>query len=135
MVQTPFRSGLSDFHRLPTKKNEVDPKEENVTQHAMTTTNHQENNFHLSNKKAIYYNMKVYYEATHQNIFDHLPITFHIKDGVTDKEFSKFEEAYNNPQNNPDLVKYPNMGTSIWIVKPGENTNRGCGITVCRELS
>lgn len=22
----------------------------------------------------------------------------------------------------------------MWIVKPGENTNRGCGITVCREL-
>ena len=41
--------------------------------------------------------MKVYYDATHQNIFDYLPITFHIKDGVTDREFSKFEEAYNNP--------------------------------------
>jgi len=29
----------------------------------MITTNHQENNFHLSNKKAIYYNMKIYYES------------------------------------------------------------------------
>ena len=27
------------------------------------------------------------------------------------------------------------MGRDLWIVKPGENTNRGCGITVCRELS
>jgi tubulin--tyrosine ligase len=27
------------------------------------------------------------------------------------------------------------MGHELWIVKPGENTNRGCGITVCRELS
>ena len=26
------------------------------------------------------------------------------------------------------------MGSSMWIVKPGENTNRGCGINVCREL-
>jgi len=26
------------------------------------------------------------------------------------------------------------MGKSLWIVKPGENTNRGCGINVCREL-
>ena len=30
----------------------------------MITTNHQENNYHLSNKKAIYYNMKIYYEST-----------------------------------------------------------------------
>jgi hypothetical protein len=27
------------------------------------------------------------------------------------------------------------MGKDLWIVKPGENTNRGCGINVCRELS
>jgi len=26
------------------------------------------------------------------------------------------------------------LGKQIWIVKPGENTNRGCGIQVCREL-
>jgi tubulin polyglutamylase TTLL1/tubulin monoglycylase TTLL3/8 len=23
---------------------------------------------------------------------------------------------------------------NVWIVKPGENTNRGSGITVCKEL-
>ena len=27
------------------------------------------------------------------------------------------------------------MGKDLWIVKPGENTNRGCGITVCKDLS
>ena len=27
------------------------------------------------------------------------------------------------------------MGDKVWIVKPGENTNRGFGITVCREIS
>ena len=31
--------------------------------------------------------MKIYYDATKQNIFDYLPLTFHIKDGVTDREF------------------------------------------------
>lgn len=60
-------------------------------------TNHQENNFHLSNKKAIYYNMKIYYEATQQNTFDYLPLTYHIKDGLSDTAFSKFEETFNNP--------------------------------------
>jgi hypothetical protein len=39
-------------------------KEANPTSHAMITYNHMENNFHLSNKKALYYNMKIYYEST-----------------------------------------------------------------------
>lgn len=42
----------------------VSDGEENVTSHGIRTTNHMENNFHLSNKKALYYNMLVYYEAT-----------------------------------------------------------------------
>lgn len=59
----PFSSGIAPNRRLdPKPKLETD--EENVTGHHLRTTNHQENNFHLSNKKAIYYNMKVYYEAT-----------------------------------------------------------------------
>lgn len=79
--------------------------------------------------------MKVYYEATQQNTFDHLPLTYHIKDGLSDREFAKFEETYNFPDRHPDLIKYSAMGKDLWIVKPGENTNRGCGIIVCRELS
>ena len=79
--------------------------------------------------------MRVYYEATNQQVFDYLPLTFHIKDGLQDREFTKFEETYNNPDKNENIVKYPAMGKELWIVKPGENTNRGCGITVCRELS
>lgn len=33
------------------------------------------------------------------------------------------------------LKKYPKYGQSLWIVKPGENTNRGCGIQVSRDLN
>ena len=65
-----------------------------MTSHSFRTTNHQENNFHLSNKKAIYYNMRVYYEATNQNPFEVMPFTYHIKEGLTDREFQKFEESY-----------------------------------------
>jgi len=35
---------------------------------------------------------------------------------------------------NAEIARHPTMGKDLWIVKPGENTNRGCGITVCREL-
>jgi len=69
----------------------------------MITTNHQENNFHMCNKKAIYYNMKIFYESMGQNPFDTLPLTYHIKEGETDREFLKFVETYNNPQNNDVL--------------------------------
>lgn len=50
-------------------------------------TNHMENNFHLSNKKAIYYNMKIYYEAIGQSPFENMPLTYHIKEGITDRAF------------------------------------------------
>jgi hypothetical protein len=55
-----------------------------------------ENNYHLSNKKAIYYNMKVYYEAIGKDYYQHLPLTFHIKEGITDPQFQKFEQLYHD---------------------------------------
>ena len=66
----------------------------------MRATNHMENNFHLSNKKAIYYNMKVFYDAIGQSTFDYLPLTFNIKDGLTDSQFNKFVESYTEPLKN-----------------------------------
>ena len=46
-----------------------------------------EDNFHLANKKALLLNMRNYYEALDQNVFDNLPVTFHIKNGLSDPEF------------------------------------------------
>jgi hypothetical protein len=129
-----FKTGVS-VRRTNTQTQDGEPKEENITSHHLRTTSHQENNFHLSNKKAIYYNMKIYYDATGQDTFDHLPLTFHIKEGLADREFLKFEECYNNASSSETLQKHPAMGRELWIVKPGENTNRGCGITVCREMA
>lgn len=54
---------------------------------------------------------------------------------MSSKEFDKFTDTFNTPENNADLVRNPQMGQQVWIVKPGENTNRGCGINVCRDLS
>ena len=90
-----------------------------------------ENNYHLSNKKAIYYNMKVYYEAIGHEYHRHLPLTFHIKEGLNDPQFLKFEQLFHDAQDGVKetlLDATPKLGKSLWIVKPGENTNRGCGI-------
>ena len=94
-----------------------------------------ENNFHLSNKKAIYYNMKQYYEVTKQNPWEFIPLTFHIKEGVNDKEYAKFLEVFHGNTPMSSFGPVEKYGKSVWIVKPGENTNRGCGIQVAKELS
>lgn len=108
--------------------------------------NHLESNWNLSNKKALFYNMKAYYEVLKENPFDYIPLTFHIQHGIEDKEFLKFQEYYN--QRNEEVKEYDKIRQeskydkrkfrkikNIWIIKPGEITNRGIGITVCGELS
>ena len=108
--------------------------------------NHLESNFHLANKKALLWNMKSYYEATKENVFDNLPLTFHVRNGFEDKEYQKFLEYYNNREQeiqeqekmlaeNKEAKKNVKKLRNLWIVKPGENTNRGVGIHVCNELS
>jgi hypothetical protein len=41
--------------------------------------NHLEDNFHLSNKKALFYNITNYMQLLKKNPFEHIPMTFHIK--------------------------------------------------------
>jgi hypothetical protein len=110
---------------------EEEEKEENHTSHHCIMYAKMENNYHLSNKKAIYYNMKIYYEAIGKEYYQHLPLTFHIKEGLNDPQFQKFEQLYNDaadPTKETVLDQLPKFGKQLWIIKPGENTNRGCGI-------
>ena len=90
----------------------------------------QENNFHLANKKAIFYNMRVYFEAIGMDYHSYLPLTFHIKEGLNDTQCLKFEHIFNEANANRPTVldNYPKFGKHLWIVKPGENTNQGRGI-------
>jgi tubulin--tyrosine ligase len=67
--------------------------------------------------------MRFYYEALGQDPFIALPMTFHVKDGLEDPEFSRFLNHYNS-----------NDKQNIWIIKPGENTNRGNGISVSKDI-
>lgn len=101
----------------------------------MLSCNHLENHIHLSNKKALFYNMRMYYDSIGKKVFDYLPLTFHIKEGLSDKEFLKFMEKFNELKTlNEDPEESKTCRKNIWIVKPGENTNRGCGINVCNTL-
>ena len=66
--------------------------------------------------------MKLYYEAQGRDVFSVLPVTFHIKKGEHDPEFHKFAEYYANEE--ARRQRDPSHH-NIWIIKPGENTNRG----------
>lgn len=92
-----------------------------------------EHNYHLSNKKALFYNLVKYYEALGKDPFEVIPLTFHIKEGEEDPEFQKFLEKFKEYENLTDETgkKFANL----WIVKPGENSNRGNGISVLGDLN
>ena len=85
-------------------------------------------NYCLTNKKGLYQTMKRFYEGRNENIFDNLPVTFNV-DSPSCEEFSKFLELFNSFE-----AKKSDSFRNIWIVKPGEFSNRGTGITVCKSL-
>ena len=74
--------------------------------------------------------MKTYYECLGENPFDFIPLTFHIQEGSSDPQFEVFLKQFEENQSEEGKKKLQN----IWIVKPGENTNRGNGINVCKDL-
>jgi len=53
-----------------------------------------ENNFHLSNKKALFWNISEYYKSKGKDPWNALPVTFHIDHGINDPEFKKFLQYY-----------------------------------------
>lgn len=82
----------------------------------------------LTNKKGLFNTMKSYYEALGLNVFDKLPVTFNVT-GEKDPQYQDFLRTYKmfEGQKTADFQ-------NIWIVKPGEFSNRGNGITVCQSL-
>ena len=56
--------------------------------------NHLPNNYIIGNKKALFYTMSKYYEMSNENVFDYLPLTFHIQNGLEDPVYLKFLNSY-----------------------------------------
>jgi tubulin--tyrosine ligase len=46
--------------------------------------NHFCNNFVIGNKKTLFQTMSEYYSQEGSEVFDYLPLTFHIKNGLED---------------------------------------------------
>eukprot|EP00347_Sterkiella_histriomuscorum_P018082 403346857 len=92
--------------------------------------NRLDDNFHLSNKKALFQNIANYYKSKGLDPFEiAIPLSFHIRslDQQKDEEYKRFLFEFQ---------KLKQQGQqNVWIIKPGENTNRGCGIQVSNSLS
>jgi hypothetical protein len=102
--------------------------------------NHLEFNWHLGHKRALFFNLKNYYESLNLNVFDYCPITYTIKD-LDDIEWQRFidryyklESAIEEADKCPELKAKNPYPQNIWILKPGENTNKGNGISVCENI-
>ena len=88
--------------------------------HPKVVTNHIPHNYIIGSKKVLFHLMHWYYQQIKKvDPFIILPKTYNIRSGeVNNLPFKKFLETEGE---RPDAV---------WIVKPGENTNRGNGISV-----
>jgi len=58
-----------------------------VSQQSGKSHNHVDHNYHLANKKALFYNIRNYSEANQLDPFEFIPVTFHVINGIFDKEF------------------------------------------------
>ena len=96
--------------------------------------NHLEFNQHLNNKKALFINMRNYYTycCENEDVFNTLPLTFHVKTGTQDQLFAKFKTYFEQQK---QLCSEDKDRKNIWIIKPGENSITGKGITVEEELN
>ena len=48
----------------------------------MKIHNHLSHNYFLSNKKALFFHMKAYFDSVGEKYDKYLPLTFHIKNGT-----------------------------------------------------
>ena len=78
------------------------------------------NNFHICNKKSLFKNLKDFYGEKNIDVFSKIPLTFHVEQGLSDPAMAIFIDQFKE--------------NSMWIIKPGECTNRGNGIKVSNEL-
>jgi hypothetical protein len=72
-------------------------------------------------------NVHSYYSALGLDPFaTAIPLTFHIKSS-NDPEYKRFENTFRRFEQDKSSL-------NIWIIKPGENSNRGTGIQVANSL-
>ena len=75
--------------------------------------------------------MRNYYEKRCMNIFSHMPMTF-VAVNVTDSSFQDFVDHYKSLES--ARMESACSFRNLWIIKPGEDSNRGNGVYVMDNL-
>ena len=55
--------------------------------HNLILHNHLQSNYYIGNKKALFYFLKNYCEQINENVFDIIPLTYHIVRGLEDSNY------------------------------------------------
>ena len=85
---------------------------------ASVFTNHIPQNSLIGSKKALFHSLNHYYtNIVGTDPFQFIPQTFHVR-GTTDESFKEFLEVSRSDKD------------KVWILKPGEHSNRGHGISL-----
>ena len=90
-----------------------------------------EGNSELASKKKLLSNMQSFYLGEKKDPFLFVPLSFHVVNGSKDTAFKKIVKAF---QDFEERMKGDELLNNLWIVKPGEATNRGIGIKVCGTI-
>jgi hypothetical protein len=80
--------------------------------------NHIHNSFVLTQKKHLFQKLQHYCRATGSNLSSIVPETFHIQ----------------QPRDVSAFLRATDQARGTWIIKPGEDTNRGTGIRITDSL-
>lgn len=91
-----------------------------VSPNELVVHNRLPNNRHICTKKLLLKTMDKYYKSQGLDTFSRVPLTFHINNAHSES-MKEFKEHYKED--------------SLWIIKPGEGTNRGNGIKVSSDLN
>jgi len=107
-----------------------------IHENSLRISNHLEDNYYIGYKKNMYKCLSLYYSLINKNISHVVPLTFHVKKGKLDPEYLKFKKVYLEKKEDDSEEKKSSGANNknIWILKPGENTNRGEGIFVSKSL-
>ena len=95
----------------------------------MQIYNHIEGINNLCDKKWLLENLNNYLKIRNPSILSFIPVTFHVKD-TFDPNFTDFLSYYNSIEKSSKFRLQ-----NLWIIKPGEDSNRGRGIFISSNIS
>lgn len=89
---------------------------------AVQAHNHFEGGSAITSKAGLRETVVAFYLRHNRDPFGAIPLTFVIREGTGDPEYTEWRRAYDNIEEQ--------KGQRMWLVKPGDKANRGNGIRI-----